>query len=269
MKKHSSTLGELGSKFFALTQMNNITTVSLGDIQGPLHISPQQEKQLLQRLANQGYILRLMKGLYLVPEKLPPGGHWNPSEYYIVDTYMGLLKASYYVGGPIAFHHYGFVQQIPNVTTVYNDKVSGEKKIGHQQFQFIKISARRIDGHNEIELPDNQKVNFSSLPRALVDAVYDWHRFNTLPKAYSWISKAVNDPLILKALVTCTLNFTNIATVRRIGYILERFGANQKMLNSLEYTLKQTSAWIPLNPNAKNQGKTNKTWRIIDNVYPK
>ena len=71
MKTRKQALGTLGSIFFSWAQMRQREIVVLGDLQESLNISKHQEVTLLQRLAKNGYIFRLTKGVYLVPQTIP------------------------------------------------------------------------------------------------------------------------------------------------------------------------------------------------------
>lgn len=44
-------------------------------------------------------------------------------------------------------------------------------------------------GDTERATTPEGKIVYSSRARTLVDAVYDWSRFNSLPRAYAWIRK--------------------------------------------------------------------------------
>ncbi|MGO8748768.1 MAG: type IV toxin-antitoxin system AbiEi family antitoxin domain-containing protein [Thermoguttaceae bacterium] len=91
-------------------------TVRTGELVGALGITPQQERELLSRLARRSLIARVRRGLYLVPPRLPPGGKWSPSEFLSLTTLMEDQGGRYQVCGARAFHRYGWDNQIPNGT---------------------------------------------------------------------------------------------------------------------------------------------------------
>lgn len=265
-KPLSPSLGSLGSKLFAYTQMKGLDVIHLGDLQEPLGLTATQEHALLKRLAENGFALRLKRGIYLIPTKIPAGGGWQPNAYYITAKYMQTLEAKYYIGGMTAFHHYGFIQQVPNDIYVYNNKISGKRYIGKQRIVFIKKPENYLEGYSDITLPQGITVHFASLARTLMDAINDWSRYNSLPDAYNWVAKYVNDSKMIEELINETSNFANKQTVRRIGYFLESAGIRSDALNKLNRKLKATSAWVLLNPRGGYKGKTNNKWRVINNV---
>jgi hypothetical protein len=51
-----------------------------------------------------------------------------------------------------------------------------------------------------------------------MDAVYDWSRFNSLPRGYEWIKEEIkNEPKLASELIEATAKYGNMATIRRIG----------------------------------------------------
>lgn len=60
----SFKLGSLGTKFFAYIQARGIEIVKFDDLQVRLGLLPEQEHNLLKRLANNGCILRLKRGVW-------------------------------------------------------------------------------------------------------------------------------------------------------------------------------------------------------------
>lgn len=269
MQNKKTSLGHLGTQFFAYAQTRHLDIVSLGELQKPLGLSALQERRLLEKLNKDGFIFRLQRGVYMVlPEKIPAGGFWRPNDYLIITKYMGLHKANYFMGGLIAFSHHRFSTQIPNQLTVYNDKISGLKKFGKLAVWFIKIDSRRIIGFDKLIIPstNQQTVNIAKLARTILDAIIDWKRYQILPEAYEWLKKHYPDKEFLKDFIELTSKLANNNALRRIGFYLEQLGADEKTLAPLSKKIKPTKAWIALIPNKNRKGKTNKKWRVIDNA---
>ncbi|HUI59226.1 MAG TPA: hypothetical protein VLX90_03335 [Steroidobacteraceae bacterium] len=84
-------------------------------------------------------------------------------------------------------NRYGFDEQIPARLYVHNDKLSGNSRIGGVELTLIKVDRKRLGDTEEVRSSEASKVVFSSRVRTLPDAVYDWSRYNGLPRAYGWI----------------------------------------------------------------------------------
>ena len=262
-----SRLGEMESQFFAYTQMRDITKVRSGDLEGPLGLTGDQERRLLSRLAKAGIIVRVQRGLYLLPPRLPLGGAWDPGEALALTTLMEAQNARYQVCGPNAFNRYGFDEQIPLRTYVYNTGISGDRKVGKVALTLIKVAEQRLGDTEEFSTQGGQVLVYSSRVRTLVDAVYDWSRFNSLPRGYDWICQELSSGRISpERLVDSAARFGDVGTKRRIGFLLDREGVGQTLLQRLQAGLKETSSPIPWIPTKPKIGKADSRWGVVDNA---
>jgi len=266
MKQRRAKLGPLEVQVLAYVQMKKEEVVRTGDIAAALGLSVKQERELLSRMTRAGLIIRLTSGVYLIPQRMPPGGKLAVSEYYILSRLMGVLRGRYQISGPNAFRFYGFDDQIPNKVYVYNNRICGERSIGNIEFIFIKTSDKRLGGLNKFKTTDGSIAIFASKSRALMDAVYDWSRYNTLPRAYKWIEADMKkDPEVADELISMTMKFGNKGTVRRIGYLLEMLGVESSALGKMKGkkgSAKSLIAWLPDRP---SKGLVNKDWGLIIN----
>lgn len=266
MKNRRTKLGPLEVQVLAFTQMRKEEIVRTGDIAAALGINTKQERELLSRMTRAGIIIRLTSGIYLVPQRMPSGGKLAVSEYYILSRIMNVLGGRYQISGPNAFRFYGFDDQIPNKVYVYNNKLSGERNIGNTSFLFIKISDARLGGLNKFKTTDGSMAIFASRSRALLDAVYDWSRYNTIPRAYKWIKDDVKkDRAAADDLISVTIKFGNKGTVRRIGYLLEMLGVKNSLLKSMKGKTGSTKSFVRWIPDRPAKGSMNKDWGLIVN----
>jgi predicted transcriptional regulator of viral defense system len=266
MAEKQSSLGPLGTKFFSLMQVRRQTLVRLGELQNPLGLTPDQEHSLLKRLANNGYLLRLKKGIYLIPKQLTPGGAWRPNDYYIIDQFMSVMGAHYYIGGFSAIYYHGLIQQVPNQFVVYNDKYSGKRNFGQLAVSFIKVKSEQIIGFTTVDIRNNNTVNIATLAKTLLDLIQDWSRYQMLEEAYGWIKSYSKNDKILKELIHLTANYGNKNTIRRIGYYLEKIGVDSRKLTSLIKQLTPIKSYVPSFSYSGIKGKKNKKWQVIDNA---
>lgn len=259
-------MGELETQFFAYTQLRKKSTVGTGDLVSNLAITGAQERKLLFQLCRAGLIARLKRGLYLVPPRIPAGGRWGPDEFLILSELMKSLEGGYQVCGPTAFHFYGFDEQIPNRVYVYNNRIYGDRDIGGTSFTFIRTSDERLGGVYTFKTPEGVEAVLSSKTRTLVDAVYDWSRFNTIPRSYNWIRSVLStERNLLKDFIENTLKYANQGTIRRIGYLLETMSFQKRWLNRLRERLSVSSSLIPWIPGIPARGKIVKEWGLIVN----
>ena len=60
------------ANILAYAQLTQREVIQPGDLCGPLGLTPKQERELLSRLARKGLLVRLKRGAYLVPMRMPP-----------------------------------------------------------------------------------------------------------------------------------------------------------------------------------------------------
>ncbi len=259
-------LGDLETQFFAYIQLRKISTVRTGDLTSSLlRLTPGQERKLLSRLSRGGLIARVRQGLYLVPPKLPLGGAWTPDEGLALNTLIEDRGGRYQICGPNAFNRYGFDEQIPTRVYAYNNRISGKRTIGSIVLMLIKVADERL-GLTETVALDEGTVLYSSRVRTLVDSVYDWSRFSSLPQGYEWIRRELAATRVsVPELVSAILRYGDTGTIRRMGALLEAEGVDSVLLRKLERNLKPTSSWIPWIPSRPKRGTLNRRWGVVIN----
>lgn len=259
-------LGQLETMLFAYVQMRGLSTVRMGELAEPLKISRVQEVKLLSRLSKAGLIARVWRGLYLVPPRLPLGGKWSPDETTALNALMSAQDGRYQICGPNAFNRYGFDEQIPNRVYAYNNRLFGDRMIGTVALTLIKVADDRLGGTEEFKTPEGQAAVYSSRARALIDAVYDWSRFNSLPRGFEWIRRELAARRVTAPdLIEAALKYGDTGTIRRIGALLAREGVPAPLLRKLERVLKPTTGLIPWIPTKPKRGKLDRRWGVVLN----
>jgi predicted transcriptional regulator of viral defense system len=176
-------------------------------------------------------------------------------------------RGTYQICGPNAFNRYGFDEQIPVRVYAYNNRISGDRTIGSIYLTLIKVADERLGATDTVATADGLTAVYSSRVRTLVDAVYDWARFNSLPRAFRWIRRELAAERVSAAdLVTTTLRYGDKGTIRRIGVLLERERVDPRLLRRLERSLPTTSSsmipWIPTKP---KRGTRASRWGVVVN----
>ncbi|MFC1762670.1 hypothetical protein ACFL6U_11390 [Planctomycetota bacterium] len=259
-------LGRLEAQLFAYVQMRRVQTLGTGDLMGPLRITAKQERELFSRLARAGMIAQARRGLYLVPDRLPLGGKWSPTDVLVLNTLMKDANGSYQICGPNAFNHYGFDDQVPMRVYAYNNRLSAERTVGSVALTLIRVADERLGSIQRVHGTDGEVAVYSSRSRTLVDAVYDWSRFDSLPRAYEWIQEDLrSERVIATQLVKDTLEFGNQGTIRRMGMLLEREGIRAGLLAKLEKSLRPSTSLIPWIPSRPKRGTACRRWGVVIN----
>jgi predicted transcriptional regulator of viral defense system len=268
MKTGQPVLGPIEMRFFSWAQSKRRTELKTGDLVQALKLSPKQEADLLYNLSRRGLLLKLWRGFYLVPERLPAGGQWSPSPYLIINSYMTELKATYQISGPVVFNSYGYSTQMASEFAIYNNRVSKKVDIRQYKFAFVKVDEKRLGATKEFQ-PYGESKNavaiFSTQPRMLLDAIADYKRFGTLPEAYGWILGAIKDKKVsVKEMADVVCKFANTTSKKRIGWILEKASPKSKEIERIADVIPKTEFLVPLLPE-NFDGPINQKWGVIEN----
>lgn len=259
-------LGNLERQLLAYAQLKNLSELRTGDLREPLKISGKQERELFNRMARTGQIAQVRRGLYLIPSRLPMGSRWAPNEILVLNTIAKDAGGMYQICGPNAFNRYGFSDQLPIRTYAYNNRISGKKTVGRTEFTLIKVDDSRLGGTAEFKTSQGLIGVYSSRARTLIDGVYDWARFNSLPKTYDWIQAELEAERVpTEELVSLVLRFGNLSTIRRIGALLDRLMIDENLLVRMQKELTPTSSLIAWVPNKPKRGTGDKRWGIVWN----
>jgi len=254
----------------ALVQNRQIQQIRTGELVHLLDIAPEQERKVLSGMARRGLAARVRRGLYLLPTVLPVGGRWSPGEALALTTLIRDRDGQFQICGPNTFHRFGWDEQVPNRVYAYNNRISGDRSIGQVELTLIRVTDKRLGDTECVTTSENIDLIYSSRARSLVDAVYDWSRFNSLPRALGWIQDDLTESRISTAdLVDAALNFGNQGTIRRIGYLLDRLSEQQRiparLITRLERALRSSSSTIPWIPTMTKRGQVSKRWGLVVN----
>ena len=270
MTKKKTLLGPWEMQFFAWVQFEKKEEVRTGDLVKAMNLSPKQEADLLYNLSSNGIIVKLWRGLYLVPQRLPLGGSWSPSPILVINKYMQNVGAKFHISGQAVFNLYGYSDQVSAWFTIYNDKISKKKYFLQHHLDFTKVVSTRLGAIKKVKVyTDHEKfiwARHSSPEQTILDAVYDYKKYGTLPVAYEWIARSLKDKKIQpKKLVDVSIKYGNTISQKRIGWILDQLKVSKRIINPLQKKISDTSFLTPLNPKNR-KGSVNKKWNVIENV---
>ena len=267
IEKAQSRLGPLEQRWLSYAQFKGLTVVRFGQLREAIELTAEQERKVLSRLAGGGTIVRLKRGCYLVPPRLPLGGVWNPGEALLLRELMRVCDEGRYqlCGWPV-FNRYGFTDQVAARLSAYNNRIYGDRVLAGRAFTFIKVKESRLGGTEESPTPSGTPLVIPGIARALVDAFVDWSRFGTLPAGSEWLRTAVREePPLKSSLVKMLLRFGNQSAIRRAGYVLSNLGLPVSAQLRLRRTLRSRSSVIPLVPGRTARGRVDREWGVIDN----
>jgi predicted transcriptional regulator of viral defense system len=239
-----------------------------------LGLSPQAFQAAIARLTRKGALVSPRRGFYLIlrPEDRPLGApdpaRWiDPlMEYLGLDYRISLLRAA-------AFH--GSAHQAAMVFQVVAPRQLPKIEIGRQRIEFVYQTSAAFAKANRPEWLGHLKTEagfakVAGVELTLLDICRYFHRaagINGAAQAVHDLGKKA-DPRILAKAATAYEN----SAVRRLGYLLERFG-HRRQADSLRPFADKAKSFKALDPAVKpivpelaELEETNLAWKLIINV---
>ncbi len=239
---------------------------SVSELAAQSGLSQDSVHRAINRLIESGRVVRLQRGRYLVAPPSAATVASSPSEGQVLRALITDRGGQYQLCGAITFQRYGWDDQIPQRVSAYNTIYSGEKQVGTACFNFIRVSEERLGGTLATNTTDGAELVWPTKARALVDAVYDWSRFNSLPNAYDWIRSEMElDDGFAADLTDAAVRYGNQGTVRRIGRLLADLDAPMRLIQRLEQHIAETTSFIAWDPSRPKRGSIDRHWGVIIN----
>jgi len=248
--------------YFSELVNDNKYTFTLSELKEHFHLSDKSLLQGLYRYKKNKKIVQIRKEFYgiLVP-RIAMNGQLSYFEF--LDDLMKSLNKNYYVALLNAAALYGAAHQQPQVVFIFSTPPI-PRNIKSSNLFFLSKS------NWEQEFIVQRKtqtgfINVSSPELTALDlCTYIWkfgvNRVTTiLMELYEEMK-----PSILKKVAK---EYDNISSLQRLGYILENFTKNEKLINSI-FSVFQTKKtyYIPLSPKRGKKGEYNHKWKIIVNM---
>lgn len=261
------SLGPVSAALISLWQTEHRTMWRSNSVdRSKLGITAKQEREALARLCRSGWIARLQRGVYLLNNELDFRGKRGPTPYRVIQELMSLHSGTYQIVGPVAFRHHGWLATDTTTIHVYNDRISRRIRIAGGGIDFIKVARARLGDVERATLGGTPDVVISSRLRTLVDAVYDWNRFASLPEAFLWVWDEIKKRTGSdQAIARLSIRYGNTGTQRRLGKALEEGAASPRAVTWMHKRLPPTSAKIPWAPSLPNRGATDRRWGLVLN----
>ncbi|MCX5693877.1 MAG: hypothetical protein NT014_01890 [Candidatus Omnitrophica bacterium] len=219
--------------------------------------------KIIYRLTKKGIFRTIKRGVYFFSPLETGAAGSNINEFLIPPIFFP--KGNYYIGYSSMYNYYGLTDQLFQVIYILNTSMQKEKAIGSMRFKMVKTSQKRMYGLEKIRVKDADVI-VSDRERTLVDLIYFPEPVGGMEKAFEILKEQIKGRKTDTAkLIKYALKFPDNSTIKRIGYILEKAGLNDRILMPLLKAAKKTSL-INLYPSKSRKGKISKKWMVIENA---
>ncbi len=227
----------------------------------------------LHHLSNTGWIVRLKKGLYIISSSFP--GMTPIHEFEIAMALVHPAAISHWS----AMHFHGMTEQMPQrvyITTtkavVLSRPTKGVKKnrrdpsqeIHGILYKFIRIKPERFFGTKSYWVGE-AKVTITDPERTLIDGLVAPKYFGDWAEVYSAFESQFSR-LNLDKMIDYSIRL-DTAVVKRLGWILEKLGVENSILQRLETV--PIRGYRVLDSSGPRKGPCNRKWMIQENLLGK
>lgn len=235
-------------------------------------LTPPQIRKLVSKLAQSGWIEILKRGAYAVKSPLYSG---DIPPFAIANALVHPMAISHWS----ALAHHGFSTQNPamiqastpvKVVTpemrqgkAYRPRGRASWRAFDLEFEFIYVKKNRFWGFQKQWVNSWAQVDITDRERTFLDLIARPELFGGIRAAIEIMEDALAQ-IDISQLVTYALRYDVGAVIKRLGWLLERMGADTNQLLPLQnYPVTGT---ILLDPNQPRSEKTDPSWQINENL---
>jgi predicted transcriptional regulator of viral defense system len=236
---------------------------TLEELKDKFDISDKAILQNLYRLKSKKKIVQIRKGFYtILPAEYSKYGV-IPSSMYMDDMMISLNK-KYYLGVISAGAIYGASHQQSMETFVITEKPAlRDIKNKKLKINFLVKNEWNKEDVKQVKT-DAGYINVSSPELTALDLLYyvDKIGMNRVITILKELIEVIKPSILAKT----AKNYSQAATVQRLGYLLEYELGNEKLSQAIYQIIADKKGKnVPLMPGKNKRGKTNTKWRIINN----
>ena len=252
-------LGALGARLLSAVSAKPEEVFSVKDAEKAAGMKGPKLRKLLHDLAENKWIERIERGKYLaIPLEAGWSGNYGTHPFAIARK----LIAPYYIGFASALNYRGVTEQVGRTTFVATTKKKTLVRFHAQEYKFVSLPEKRFFGFTE-EWMGRLKVGISDEEKTVVDCLF-------LPEysgGLTEVAKAFRRKLDFEKLCEYALKMDDLATVKRLGCLLDVLGVKTPVLKKL--LAEAAGGYCLLDPTGPKNGFKNRKWRVLENVSRK
>ena len=213
----------------------------------------QQTKKLIARLVDNGWLIRIKRGLYAI-SNFSNRGFLSLSPYVVAN----LLVKNSYVSFGAALTYHGMFDQLTDILYSISKIQYKPVKLDSTEYNFIKVKDDFFFGWEKAEI-DNQSAQIATAEKALIDMI-QFHRSQHAVDLVIEKLMAYRSTLDINQIYR-DLSHMSIVTIKIFGLIFDLLQIDAKPLSKLVET-RQSTHWM-----MAGDKKFNAKWRLYYNPY--
>ena len=237
-------------------------TFTLSELKEQFRLSDKSLLQGLYHYKKNKKIVQIRKEFYgILVHRVSMNGQF--SYYDFLDDLMKSLDKNYYIALLNAAALYGAAHQQPQIAFVFtnppaprNIKASGLFFLSksHWKQEFV-VQKKTQTGFVNVSSPELTALDLCT---------YIW-KFGV--NRVTTILMELYEEMKVSRLKKVAKEYDNISSLQRLGYILDNFTENKKLINAVYAVLQDKKLYyVPLSPKKEKRGEYNQKWKIIVNM---
>lgn len=207
--------------------------------------------------------MRLKAGVYYIIPYEQNADSFMP-DWHIIAEYL-VKDAQHYIGYYSALQIHGLITQpsLKEQIVVSKQIRPSEIKIKNIPFQFIYHNEKHFFGAKKFWIDNFNKVLCSDLEKTFIDCLFKPNYAGGIVEVARaiYISK---DKIKFDILLDYAKKFNSQAVIKRLGFLLEILGMNNKIINDLQKM--KTASYVVLDTELPKIGKMISRWSIQQNL---
>ncbi len=246
-------------EMLAILLRGTMGTMTIDDACRLLNIPPEKARKYLSRWAQQGWISRISRGVYI-----PVPIDANRPDIAIEDPWIiaSALFSPIYVGGWTAAHHWELTEQLFRAIVVFTTRSVRDRNPTIRDVPFIIHTAKekKIFGTSTVWRNDI-KIQVSNPTRTILDILNNFSVGGGLIQGVEIFRNYMDsEHKNLELLIKQISKFGNKTLFKRLGYLLEKLFPNeQKIISICKDNLSQGNS--KLDPHV-NSNKLVTRWKL-------
>jgi len=252
-------IGKVGTELLTGLSEGNRSIFTVEDAARVLGRDKSDVRKLLHDLAKNEWVMRLSRNRYLIlPLEAGTAPKFTEHEFIIASH----LVQPCYVGYWSALNYYGLTEQAPKTVFVAAPKRKREVSIMGVDYKFIALSKKKFFGWENVWIGPNS-VPLSSKEKTIIDCLDHPEYCGELAEAAKGLWNA-REEISFKLLFDCAKRLGNGAVLRRLGYLMELFELEPKIVEKMNRRL--SKSYSPLDPTKPKKGRYSSRWKLLLNV---
>ena len=223
------------------------------ELAGLLKVPVEKAYAIVARLKDRGFIKSVEKGKYLLLGFEPEHVLSNP--FFIASRVVYPSYVSFWS----ALNFYGFTEQVPIMVFLASARKKKEVEFNNSRFKYVLMNPEKFFGYRKERIGDLDFL-IGEEEKAIIDSLYLPENAGGLAEVIKAVYNA-KEKVDLDKLFAYALAMKNRSLCSRLGYLLERFGAEAGML--LECS---SNEYVKLDPAREKSRVWDKKWHVNVNL---